>query len=376
MHVVLTRRADPLEVPDGINVFVFALADELMRRGHEVSVVSGAASDGQAVSRFYRLERSPRIVSLSGRRSLTPPRAAWTWSTRGRRAIARLAPDFLIVNGVVPVRFPALTCAVSHDLEQREGALGTRGRTLYKRVSYRRADRVVATCTELRLALAEELRIPPDRIGVIPTCIPVESYTPRPLSERRPAVLHMGTADYKNPAATIAAFATLRHPDARLYVTGPDAPALRPVLDGLPAEVRDRVELTGYVSEQELRELLATVRCLSVPSTYWSPVASPTVLEGLASGTPVVGSHSISEDLLQEGVNGYRRSPSDAAGLAAAMDELLDDDARWEALAAGALRTSREFGSARVADEYLRLAGAGETAPAVSPAGPREASRS
>jgi len=66
------------------------------------------------------------------------------------------------------------------------------------------------------------------------------------------------------------------------------------------------------------------VRVLCVPSRYVVPVASPTVLESFAAGTPVVGSTGISRDLLSPGVNGYRCDPGNEVEIAASIEALLD----------------------------------------------------
>jgi glycosyltransferase involved in cell wall biosynthesis len=228
-------------------------------------------------------------------------------------------------------------------------------RTAFKRFCYSKSDLIVATCDEVRDFLANDLGIAPDRISVIPTCVRLDTYMNRPYSQRENAVLHMGTVDYKNPLSTLNAFAQTPASDARLYITGKATPELKAAISALPKGVRDRVELPGYVSSARLIELLGTVKVVSVPSNYVAPVASPTVIEALAAGTPVVASTSISKFVLRDGENGYIRPSSEPAAMAQAYQTLLHDRSVWERLSANAAASANMFSAGHVADLYLRL---------------------
>lgn len=355
MHLAITRRA-PLDTPDGINISIFALGDALVAAGHRVTYVAATESDPAELRELYGIAHTPAVVALSTRRGwdgsyrrlLTP------WLLHGRRAIGRLQPDYVIVNGAIPIPFPAPSCVVSHDLEHRLSSLGS-VRTIYKRLTYRLATHVVATCTEIRDLLSAEIGTPATSIEVIPTCFELSGYRGLPLHEREPAILHMGTVGYKNPSATIQAFAALRTP-ARLYVTGRVDDALSAELDRLPAAVRERIELLGFVDAGVLRDLLARVRLVSVPSRYSVPVASPSVIEAFASATPVVAGSSISRDVLVDGENGRVVQDAEPGAMAGRMDELLQDDVLWSRLSQAALERSADFSARTVANRYLRMA--------------------
>ena len=357
MHLAITRRA-PLDTPDGINISIFALGDALVRDGHRVSYVCATDSDPDELRRLYGIGFTPEVVALSSqrgwdgsyRRLITP------WIRHGRGAIGRLNPDYTIINGALPLPLPGRSCVVSHDLERRMAGLGAT-RSLYKRITYSFSDDIVATCTEIRDLLGKELSRAPSRIHVIPTCFDLSGYAGRPLAERDPAILHMGTVDYKNPRATLAAFAALQTP-ARLVLTGKVDDALRATIDALPAPVRERIELPGFVDAAELRALLGRVRVVAVPSVYSVPVASPSVIEPFASGTPVVAGDSISRDVLEDGVNGAVVPAAEPLEMARRIDELLTDDDRWSRLSAAAFERSRAFGAVAVARRYAELAAA------------------
>ncbi|MBX5495777.1 MAG: glycosyltransferase family 4 protein [Bryobacteraceae bacterium] len=354
MHVVLTRR-EALDVPDGINIFLFSLAEALMEQGHQVTVVSTAANDENKIREYFAPKYWPQIVALGQHKEIQYRKALTTWLKRGRKVLAALRPDFVVLNGAVPVKLPGLTCTVSHDLERRMDRYPML-RTLFKRWSYGRSDLIVATCNEVRDGLSRELDLEPDVISVIPTCVRLSTYSNQPLSERENAVLHMGTVDYKNPAASIMAFRHVATGDRKLYITGKVTRSLEQTLSALPQAVRQRIVLLGYVSSAELIRLLGSVKVVSVPSVYDAPVASPTVIEALASGTPVVASHSISKQVLEHDRNGFVCDPADNHQFARAYEQLLSDDDTWLRIATNARHSAERFCSHRIARMYVELA--------------------
>lgn len=351
MRIVLTRR-EALDVPDGINIFLFTLADALIAAGHQVALVSTFTPDLAQIKMFYKLERWPEIFALSTETKVCYSRALPIWLMKGKRVIGSLQPDLVLVNGAVPLKLPGVTCTISHDAENRLAKYPAL-RALFKRYSYSRSDFVCATCDEVRQALSEEATIQLEKIAVIPTCVKLDTYVDRPYEERQEAILHMGTVDYKNPDSTIAGFCGVARSGRKLYITGKVDERLRRRIAGLEPSVRSRIELLGYVSSEQLLNLLGSVRVVSVPSIYAVPVASPTVIESLASGTPVVASKSISAVVLRDGWNGYVCDPHDKSAMGDAYERLLSHEVEWKRLAANAKESSRAFSSHRIAGMYL-----------------------
>lgn len=353
MRFVITRR-ETLDAPDGINRFIFALSDALMRDGHEVLLVTPSHSSEEAIRERFG---SPAFTSAHYLcRSPRPTHAEMTvaWWKEGIPLLRRLKPDFIIITGGLPLRLPYPSCIISHDLEKR-WRYGSFVRRMYKMYSYRKADRIVATCSELREALAKEIFVPPDDIALIPTCVDIGAFRNNPIEAREAGILHVGTPEWKNPAATIDAFARLRRP-ARLYITGNETPEIRDRLAQLPGSVQGNISVLGIVGSERLKDLLATVRVLSVPSVYVTPVASPTVLDGLASGTPVVGSLSISADLITESHTGFRVDPGATKKMADRLDLLLRDDHLWKITSAACRQRAESFSNDVVMRKFVDLA--------------------
>jgi glycosyltransferase involved in cell wall biosynthesis len=353
MRFVITRR-ESIDAADGISAFIFSLSDALMRHGDEVLLVTPSYS---SLERIRERFGSPAFTSahyLCSNPKPTHKEMILAWWKHGLPLLRRLKPDFIIMTGALPMRLPQPSCIISHDLEKR-WSYGSLVRQMYKIYCYRNVDRIIATCSELREALAKELFMSADNISLIPTCIDIRTYRHSPLEAREAAILHVGTSEWKNPAATIDAFARLRQP-ASLYIIGNVTAEIEERLALLPETVRRRVSLLGIVDSKRLKELLSMVRILSVPSVYAVPVASPTALDGLASGTPVVGSMSISADLLTDGHTGFRIDTRDTQKLADKFDLLLRDNSLWQTISGACSRRSEGFSSEEVVQKFVDLA--------------------
>jgi glycosyltransferase involved in cell wall biosynthesis len=352
MRFVIARR-HALDGPDGINAFIYSLSSALMDQGHEVHLVATAATDiALARSRYDRV-RFTQLHSLMD--GPFPPQREMlkSWMDKGVGLIREINPDFTIINGSLAVRLPGPSCAISHDLERTQQ--NPLIRRLYKLIAYRKVDKVVTTCSELKPLLAKELFFKEDAIAVIPTCVLLDTYMVRPYEERENAILHMGTAPHKKPVSTIRAFAAMKI-RAILHITGGPSPELNAAIAKLPADVRSRINLAGVVKAESLKEMLSRVKAVVVPSFYHAPVASPTVLDGLASGTPVVGSDGISVDLIEDGVSGYRIPADDEMARAAKLDEMMTDEKLWRYLQHGSLQRAAKFDHQQVARRYVELA--------------------
>jgi glycosyltransferase involved in cell wall biosynthesis len=362
MRIVLTRR-EALDSPDGVNIFMVALGQALIDLNHEVKLVVGSLQNEAE----YRRRLAPRlglpILSLSP----TPLKgfasvAAWLGA---KRTIDRFNPDLVIHSETVPLPLHGTVIQVVHDLQPRSGRLAPVWRGI-RRFSTKRCDYVVATTTELRDELVRDLGMPPNRLTVIPKCIDLQAYKRAPLSSRERAVLHAGTWPYKRPEATIRAFGALDDPSVRLYVAGDINESTREAVDALPDRVRSQVTLLGDVDGQTLRKLHGQVRVAAFPTSYAIPVASATVMEAIASGTPILGSSLLSRDVLMDGANGLVVDTNPSA-MVIALRALLNDDALWSRLSQGACRMSERFDASRVARQYIELALAKRSRPTPKP---------
>jgi glycosyltransferase involved in cell wall biosynthesis len=149
----------------------------------------------------------------------------------------------------------------------------------------------------------------------------------------------------KNIATLVRAMALVETAGLQLLVAG--AP------DGLPADVAnvgDRVRVLGAVSDAELRVLYAAATVFCFPSIDEGFGLCP--LEAMASGTPAIVSNA---PALVETCAGAAVcvDATDAAALARAIDALVADAPRRDALRSAGLARAHSFSWRHTAERLL-----------------------
>lgn len=156
---------------------------------------------------------------------------------------------------------------------------------------------------------------------------------PRFGSARRPApgrIVMVGRlAPPKRQDLAIDAVLRLRtvHPEAELQLVG-DGPG-RAAIEALADDAGGAVRLLG--TREDIPELLAEAAVVLLASDYEGAPLS--ILEAMAAGAPVVASRVAGiPELVVDGVTGILVEPGDSGALADAIDSLLRDPERAEAL--------------------------------------------
>jgi glycosyltransferase involved in cell wall biosynthesis len=367
MKVVITQYGSAL-TEGGITAFIFELSNALIQDGHDVFVLSGRdlPKTQATIRNMFGVERLPRILTLQesqeaiwfSKISRDAMKELFLWASQGSSLVKKIAPDMIIINGAAPVFSSAFKVAVCHDLEFRGQPWSSALLTLYDKVLYQMFDNVATTSTELSQAAPSKLGIKPEKVVTIPICIDTHKYIGLPQEQREHAILHVGTWPDKNLETTVKAFCKLAKTDSaiRLYVVGVLNEKNKDVLSKVKEEFSKRIYCVGKVSKIELRELYSRVKVTSVPSTYQIPVLSPTVLESLASGTPVVGgSTAISRDLLVDGYDGFRVYPTDFSTLSERVSLLTRNNELWNRLSINARSIAMHFDASVVSKKYVKL---------------------
>ena len=211
----------------------------------------------------------------------------------------------------------------------------------------RLADRVLVNADAVKQWLVKD-GFPAARITVIPNGVDLSRFvtTGNPAELRRslgvaedaPLVgvvsrLHRlkGIEDFLDAATIVAA----KHPAARFLVIGQPSPVDNiAYLEELMARAQalgigDRVIFTGLRSD--VPTLLAAMNVSVMPSL--NEALSNVLLESMAAGAPVVATDvGGTTEALRDGENGVLIPPSNAAGMASAIDALLSNPARARAL--------------------------------------------
>jgi glycosyltransferase involved in cell wall biosynthesis len=369
MRIAITQIRSALK-EGGVPTLIFELSNALIRDGHEVYLVSGRdmPKTETALRAMFDVERLPIIIPLQ--RSLTEPCGApkldvetaidlSLWLSQGSHLLRTIAPDMIIINGAAPIRSSAFKVAVCHDLEfrVRVGPFASLHK-LFAKAIYRTFDKVVATSTELAKLVPNQLGIKSEKVITIPVCIDTRKYVVLSHEQREHAILHVGTWTDKNLGTTVKAFCKLAKIDSalKLYVVGNLWKWPKSILCKVKEEFRKRIYCVGKISKMELKYLSSRVKVTSVPSIYRVPVLSPTVLESLASGTPVVGgSTAISRDLLVDGYNGFTVYPTDFNTLSDRIALLTRNAELWNRLSANARSVAQNFDASVVGRKYVRL---------------------
>jgi glycosyltransferase involved in cell wall biosynthesis len=236
-----------------------------------------------------------------------------------------------------------------------------------------RADAVIAVSEATKRDVVDRLKVPPERVTVVPEAVD-DSFSPPPRDEgRRVARERFGVADRyvlyvgqfdprKNVGGLLRAFARAaeRDRDLRLVVAG-ELGKLSSHLHEALADghvPRERVVLTGFVDDATLAALYAGAECLLHAALLEG--FGLTALESLAAGTPVVAyaGGAVAEVV---GDAGLLVPSGDEDALAGALCRLLDDERLGASLAARARSRAAAFSWDRAADEtlsvYRRVAG-------------------
>jgi glycosyltransferase involved in cell wall biosynthesis len=232
----------------------------------------------------------------------------------------------------------------------------------------RASDAVTAISTYTAERLA---RVAPGaRPDVIPfgaaVDAPADPPPPRPRDGRPFELLFVGRlVERKGVALLLEAMAGLRGRDAVLHVVG-DGPD-RGLLERRAAElgVAERTVFHGFVSAEEKEARFAACDAFVLPAVIDAKGDTEglgvVLLEAMSYARPVIASAAGGiVDIVRDGRNGWLVPPGDAAALAGAVADAMDDPARCEAYGrAGREDVAADFSwpviARRLHDVYLRV---------------------
>jgi glycosyltransferase involved in cell wall biosynthesis len=315
----------------GIETVSSILADEFVKAGHEVELITETAGEDPE-PRGYGISRRPsrsKVISL-----------------------LRWADLFFQSNISLPSLLLALAfrkpCIVVHHTWIRHVGGELRWKDRLKRKFLSRVTNVA-----ISQAIADDLQRPCEIIAN-----PYRDATFRLIPEvaRNRDLVFLGRlVSDKGADLLLRAVHHLRQngsaPTLTIIGTGPEEEALR----ALSAELglRDQVEFAGGKSGNELAALLNQHRILVVPSRWAEPFGL-VALEGIACGCAVVGSQ---DGGLKEAMGpcGITFKNGDYPSLATALDRLLADRELEEALRRSGPVHLLRFKTSAVTRAYLQL---------------------
>ena len=356
----------------GMSVYARNLLGELVRMGHDVTMVSQYRAD-PAGAGIYGGGPPPAVpgVRTLGLESLGEAEAPAGRPADFEADIARMVEAVVAEHARAPFDLVHAQYGYPNGLAALEAARRLGGLPVVVSIqggdghwvgtccdTHARAMRAVLLHADAVLigsaSFADEVVGHPGNRGVpheVFTIVPGATDTARfaPRADRAgarlgelaspPVLLYHGRVDArKGVLETLEALRTLRDGGrvVRLVLSGigPDVQAARDRAAALGLD--DAVEFTGYAGYDDAPAVYRRGD-LFVSPTY-SEGFSNTILEAMAAGLPIVSTRAVGVvDCLEDGRDALLVEPRDAAGLAAAIARLLDDGALRRRLAATAL---------------------------------------
>jgi len=367
LRIAITRRAYITSL-DGINRFIFTLADGLSSLGHDVHVLSYSFRDisrseiGAYVKSFFDSEGKVHTLTEIPE-ALIWPRIALTWFLKGSKLLNKLDLDAIIVNGIIPLRTEAVKIAVNHGHVDRSiftghiykniftGKMPLQAYLQIAKYFYKHYTNVsVCLCSQLG---REFKKLIGSNSVIIPLPIKLHLFKSESLHQRDSLVVHLGTRPTKNIELSIRSIeATVRklNVNAKLIVVGAKSAYVEKLKLKYKHLIPEYLAFMLNVGDSTLRDLLAHARVLVLPSSHEAFPYS--VLEAFASGLPVVVSDATPSELVSDGYNGFRVHGFDSSLYAARLASLLTNDVLWQTASRNALRTASNYSHIKIAKDY------------------------
>ncbi len=196
--------------------------------------------------------------------------------------------------------------------------------------------------------------IPEENITVIYNGIDTNFFRPSRKSPK-PVIVYLNRLrKYKRPDLAIRVFKILsgRHKDVEFVVVG-SGPYMRAAIS-MANELGVNVRFTGYVSEEEKRDILSSAWVVINTSAKegWGLVN----MESFACGTPVVGFNVPGmRDSIKDGYNGFLVEYEDIYSLVDRVEEILLNSNLREALSKNSRKFAEKFTWDRTAMEFEKV---------------------
>ncbi|MDN3358018.1 glycosyltransferase family 4 protein [Actinomadura sp. DC4] len=349
------------DVPGGVQSHVRDLTEALLAFGHEVSVI--APADDDAPLPPYVVSAG-RAVPVPYNGSVARLSFGFLSASRVRRWIREGRFDVLHVHEPASPSLGVLACwaadgpivATFHASFERSRALSAAGPILQSALEKITAR--IAVSEKARKTLVEHLG--GDAV-LIPNGVTTERYAMATPLHGWPgddgALGFLGRMDEqrKGLPVLLRAFETLgrERPGLRLLLAGPgDADEIRAKIS---PELRERVVNLGLVSEADKVRALHSVDVFVAPNTGGESFGI-VLAEAMSAGAPILASDIPAFNrVLLGGRAGALFPVGDAAALAAAAAELLDDAPRRKQLSDEARAAVRAYDWSTVARDVVRV---------------------
>jgi glycogen synthase len=366
----------------GMSVYASNLLRELVRAGHDVTMVSQYRNDPLGV-RVYGGGPPPPVpgVRVVGRESVGEQeggaferdiedlvdvlRAEHAWQPFDLfHAQYAYPPGLAALQAGRDLGVPVVVSVQGGDGHWVGSCCGHHQAAM--QVVLDRADALFIGSRSFAAEVTQRLGTPPERWTIVPGGVDTRRFTPASTPGCGPLVLlyhgrvdaRKGVLDLLDAVAMLAGTRPMR---LLISGIGPDSDAVATRVAELG--LAETVELLGYVAYEDVPAVYRRGDIFVSPT--YAEGFSNTVLEAMACGLPVVSTRAVGVvDCIRDGENGLLVEPGDIPALADALRRLLDDPPLRRRLAGAALREIRARYSwpavaARITEVYERVLAAG-----------------
>ncbi len=386
----LSSLYSPFEI-GGAEIYVRKVAEGLVKRGHEVQVItvlqqknSKTQENINGVS-VYRVEPFNLYPNYDFSRKPLMERAAWhlidLWNMRSYQAIKHIIeiekPDIIHINNFTGLSSAIFNLGKSLDIPlvftPHDYALICLRTTLLKS-SLELCTNPPFTCRVHNALQKYLVDGKPDAIT------PVSNFLFDKLSERglflnmKPVVLKVPVI--LNPCRTVKSYGSLKllyagrfdkqkgiytlieafrqlhtqNVSLDMVGTGPEFENVKKIVSEY-----QNITLHGFIPNDKIQQFYQTANLVIVPS-LWYDMAQFVIAEAFNSSTPVIGSNigGIPE-VINNGHNGFLFTPGDAPELRDTIDNALSNTAQLKQLEEGAYQSSQLFSIELFLDRLLEI---------------------
>jgi glycosyltransferase involved in cell wall biosynthesis len=343
----------------GLGVYVHNLSKEMIKRGHEVVVITRGSWKGLRTVRLDGIDvyRVPYIPLY--------PLLVTTQGIFQNRILNELRSDLDIVHVHHPISPPfntALPMIVTVHASVGSGSIEFQNfyssvrvpgplfsiMRRYVQASERRMLEKANCITTVSNALVNELHnlhgFGANSISVLGNGVDTEVFEPRDAKPEEKIVLYTGHLAYNKGLIDLveaARYVLCKYPEVSFVLTGrgPFEGEIRRMLAKM--KMTENFRLVGFVERPTLIELYQNASVYVFPSYYEGLPTS--ILEAMACGTPVVATaiDGIPEVVI-DGKNGFLVPLKDPKAIANAIVRLLGDKELRERIGRAARQTIRE----------------------------------
>ena len=324
--------------------------------GHEVTILTGMIDGPHAHPRMVELLPLPFTLSerLTGR--FFPDRGLRGVDIRKltmgtRQAIADHGIEVLLMEesygwaGTVRAAVPIPVVVTLHGPQWLHRVTPTpprRGpdarRESWERAGLQRVDAIISPSRDVLDRTRAEWGLPDVPTTVIGNAVALPALDMLAAQSAEPRLLFIGRFDrIKGADVLLDAFARIAavHPEVRLTFVGPDSGVVQPdrprlhlaeALARLPTTIRDRIDVLGHRTRDEISELRRNHPITLLASRY--ETFGVALIEAMAAGSAVVATRAGGcAEILRDGETGLLVPSEDAPAMAEACLRLLADPA-------------------------------------------------